>query len=230
MNPPLAPAGAWRRYAAWSLDFALLAALTTGLTWPHLVAAGRTATSEWTRLSTLLGRALADGMLQPQSPGALASDLLANPGVQAAATAVEHAIAQLLLAWLLCYAVLGGLYHVSFERSRWQGSPGKRVLGLRVVDAQDDRPVAAARLTMRHLAGALSWLTLNLGHALALLPPRRRALHDWLSGTRVVSETGSDALPAWARAWLALQVVAIFALIAWSLQRYLAALQVAIAG
>jgi uncharacterized RDD family membrane protein YckC len=230
MNPPLAPAGAWRRYAAWSLDFALLATLTTGLTWPGLIAIWATATSEWTRLSTLLGRALADGMLQPQSPETLASDLLGDPGVQAAAAGLEHAIAQLLLAWLLCYALLAALYHVGFERSRWQGSPGKRLLGLRVVDAHDDRPVATARLTMRHLAGALSWLTLNLGHALALLPPRRRALHDWLSGTRVVSETGSDALPAWARAWLALQVVAIFASIAWGLQRYLAAVQAAITG
>jgi len=230
MNPPLAPAGAWRRYAAWSLDFALLATLATGLTWPRLVAIWGTATSEWTRLSTLLGRALADGMLQPQSPKTLASDLLGDPGVQAAAAGLEHAIAQLLLAWLLCYALLAALYHVGFERSRWQGSPGKRLLGLRVVDAHDDRPVATARLTVRHLAGALSWLTLNLGHALALLPPRRRALHDWLSGTRVVSETGSDALPAWARAWLALQVVAMFALIAWGLQRYLAALQAAITG
>ena len=230
MSPSLAPAGAWRRYAAWSLDFVPLAALATALTWMRLVAAWRSAASEWIRLSNLLGRALADGMLQPQAPEALAGKLLADPGVRAAAAGVEHAIAQLLLAWLLCYAMLAALYHVGFERSRWQGSPGKRVLGLRVVDAHDDRPVATGRLALRHLAGGLSWLTLNLGHALALLPPRRRALHDWLTGTRVVSEGGGDALPRWARAWLAVQVVAMFALFAWGLQRYLAALQAAIAG
>lgn len=230
MNPPLAPAGAWRRYAAWSLDFVLLAALTTGSTWTRLVAAWHSAGSEWTRLSALVGRALADAMLQPQPPGTLASDLLAHPAVRAAAAGVEHAIAQLLLAWLVFYALLATLYHVGFERSRWQGSPGKRALGLRVVDAHDDRPVAAGRLTLRHLAGALSWLTLNLGHALALLPPHRRALHDWLTGTRVVSETGSDALPAWARAWLAVQAIVLFASVAWGLQRYVRALQSAIAG
>ena len=230
MNPPLAPAGAWRRYTAWSLDFVLLAALTTGLRWTRLVATWHSAATDWTRLSTLLGRALADGMLQPQSTAELASELLADPGVRSAAAGVQLAMAQLLLGWVLCYAVLAALYHVGFERSRWQGSPGKRALGLRVVDAHDDRPVATGRLTLRHLAGALSWLTLNLGHALALLPPRRRALHDWLTGTRVVSETGADALPAWARAWLALQVVAMFVLLAWGLQRYLAALQVAIGG
>jgi uncharacterized RDD family membrane protein YckC len=230
MNPPLAPAGAWRRYAAWSLDFALLAALTTGATWTRLVAAWQAATSEWLRLSSLLGRALADGMLRAPSSGALAGELLADPGVQAAAAGVQHAITRLLLGWLCGYALLAAVYHVGFERSRWQGSPGKRALRLRVVDARDDGPPEAWRSTVRHLAGALSWLTLNLGHALALLPPRRRALHDWLSGTRVVSGADSDALPAWARAWLALQVVAVFALLAWGLQRYLAALQVALAG
>ncbi|MFL6592209.1 MAG: RDD family protein [Luteimonas sp.] len=227
---PLAPAGAWRRYVAWSLDSALLATLATGLTWPRLVATWRTATSGWTHLSALLGRALADGVLQPASPGALAGDLLADPAVQDAAAGVQHAISQLLLAWLLCYALLAAIYHVGFERSRWQGSPGKRALGLRVVDAHDDRPVATGRLAWRHLAGTLSWLTLNLGHALVLLPPRRRALHDWLTGTRVVSESASDALPAWARAWLGLQVVAMFALLAWGVERYLAALQVAVAA
>src|SRR3546814_8479267 len=33
-----------------------------------------------------------------------------------------------------------------------------------------------------------SWLTFNLGHALAALPPQKRALHDYLAGTRVRSD------------------------------------------
>jgi hypothetical protein len=39
---------------------------------------------------------------------------------------------------------------------------------------------------LRHAAGSLSWLTLNLGHLLAALPPHKRALHDWIAGARVV--------------------------------------------
>ena len=230
MNSALAPARAWRRYAAWSLDFALVGGAATTLSWSRVGAAWETARSAWGQLSTLLAGALADDLALPASPAALAGRLLSNPDVQLAAANVQHAIARLVLGWLLCYAVLAAAYHVAFERSHWQGSPGKRALRLRVVDGRRDTPVATGRLGWRHLAGALSWLTLNLGHALAVLPPRRRALHDWLSGTRVVSDVGDAPLPTWARAWLALQVIATVALLAWGLRSYLEALQAAIAG
>lgn len=225
-----APAGAWRRYAAWSLDFALVGGTATALSWSRGAAAWEAARSAWGQLSTLLAGALADDLALPASPAALAGRLLSNPHVQLAAANVQHAIARLVLGWLLCYAVLAAAYHIGFERSRWRGSPGKRALRLSVVDAGGDTPVATGRLAWRHLAGALSWLTLNLGHALAVLPPHKRALHDWLSGTRVVSDVGDAPLPAWARAWLTLQVIATVALLAWGLRSYLEALQAAIAG
>jgi len=39
---------------------------------------------------------------------------------------------------------------------------------------------------LREAASLLSWLTLNLGHALALAAPRRQALHDRIAGTRIL--------------------------------------------
>ena len=83
---------------------------------------------------------------------------------------------------------------------------------------------------LRHVAGLLSWLTLNLGHALALLPPDKRALHDYIAGTRVVRDARGARMPGWVAAWITLQVVAAVALVAWLLLRYVAALQAGIPG
>ena len=83
-------------------------------------------------------------------------------------------------------------------------------LGLRVADmagARFDR----GRALLRHAAGALSWLTLNIGHALVLLRPDRRALHDLVAGTAVLQDADPRAkLPPLAQAWLGLQLLALW--------------------
>jgi hypothetical protein len=96
-----------------------------------------------------------------------------------------------------------------------------------VVPPVDGRPPTRPRAAPRHAAAALSWLTLNLGHALAALPPQKRALHDYIAGARVACSDRDPRLPGWASAWIALQLVAGVALVAWLLLRYIAALQAA---
>jgi len=219
------PAGFWRRYAAYSMDFAALGLFATLLTWSRLVAGGEEAAAAMRQLSDHLGRNLADALLQGTTPTRLASTLLADPHVQASADAVQTGVGHMLWPWLLCYAVLAALYHVGCERSRWQGSPGKHALGLVVVSAADDGRPLLSQTVVRHGAGALSWLTLNLGHLMAAIPPQRRALHDYLAGTRVLCRDDNPRLPGWTRAWLALQLIASVALLAWMLARYMAALQ-----
>jgi uncharacterized RDD family membrane protein YckC len=220
-----APAGFWRRYIAYSLDFAALGTLATLLSWSRLVAGGAEAADAVRQLSDHLGHSLADALPQGIAPAQLSSTLLADPLVQAGADAVQTGLVHMLWPWLLWYAVLAALYHIGFERSRWQGSPGKHALGLAVVTAAADGRASLPQIAVRHGAGALSWLTLNLGHALAAVPPQKRALHDYLSGTRVQSRDDNPRLPGWARAWLALQVITSVALLAWMLARYMAALQ-----
>ena len=220
-----APAGFWRRYSAYSLDFALLAAAALTLGWSRFSAAWRDTVAALHVLSALLGRRLADGLMHGMSPDRFAQALLADPSVIAGAAAVQDGIARLLFSWLLWYALLSTLYHVGFERSSWRGSPGKRALQLEVVDATDDGTPAAWRTLLRQAACTLSWVTLNLGHALAALPPQKRALHDYIAGTRVLDGSGDARLPAWARLWLLAQAAAAIALVAWGLQRYAMALQ-----
>ncbi len=65
-------------------------------------------------------------------------------------------------------------------------TPGKWLLGLRVVDHQGRCPIGASRAAMRLLAYMASSVTLIGGHMLAVLRGDRLALHDVLAGTRVV--------------------------------------------
>ena len=220
-----APAGFWRRYAAWSLDVAVVGAMSTLLTWSRLLAGWRETTAAMRQLSDLLGRALADALLQGTQPATLAEGFLADPRIRAAAEAVQSALAHLVLPWLLCTCVLAALYFIGFETSPWQATPGKRALHLRVVASAGDARAALARIAVRHVAGVLSWLTLNLGHVLAAVPPHKRALHDYIAGARVVDDAADRPIPGWARAWLALQVAAGFLLPAWLLLRDVAAMQ-----
>src|SRR5690606_23544211 len=97
-------------------------------------------------------------------------------------------------------------WFAAWEGSPGQATPGKRALGLRVCTLQGG-PVGVARAAGRHLAGILSWLTLNIGHLLALAPPQYQALHDRIAGTRVVHARADATLPRGAQAWLALQLV-----------------------
>ena len=225
------PAGFWHRCAAWSLDFTVLGLLATALSWSRLTAGWHASVAATDGLATAMQSALGRALEQGQSADALSAALLGDAGVVASAGAVQSALVGMAVSWLLVYAVAGLLYHVGFEQSPWQGSPGKHALGLRVVDAATDGPVALYQSILRHVAGVLSWLTLNLGHALAAVPPQKRALHDYLAGTRVTMPIDvPQRLPGWARAWLVLQVLACVLPLAWLVQQAMAALQAGMLG
>ena len=108
-----------------------------------------------------------------------------------------------------------GVYLVLTENSRRQGSLGKRRVGLRVVRADGTRATPwqlALRTTIKlspwflaHLGLSRVWMHLGtqqtacfclacvyvivpISIGLALVHPQRRALHDWLTGTRVVGD------------------------------------------
>ena len=169
---------------------------------------------------------MAEALSQVSDPAELVSQLLARSGAAATAATAESAVYGALLPPLLVFAVLAAAYWIGFERSAWQATPGKRALALQVTDLQGRR-LDGARAAARHVAGALSWLTLNLGHALAAVPPQKRALHDYIAGTRVVHVDGEPRLPGWAKAWVALQMLLAVGLPAWLVLRYIAGLQAA---
>lgn len=228
MNPP---AGFWRRYAAYSLDAALLGLLALPLLWTRLQAGAQELAAglepmQW-RLWELFDAALA----RPEaSPFALAREWAADPVLRTGIESMALTATALLLqvAGLCC--ALAAVWFIAGEASAWQASPGKRLFGLRVTDLAGARP-GPGRIALRFVAGVPSWLLLNLGHAMAALTPGKRALHDYLAGTRVELAPGAaPAMPRGARLWLVAQAVAFLASVGFVGLRYLQLLWEVAAG
>lgn len=88
---------------------------------------------------------------------------------------------------LIVVAALVGqwLYFALFESSKWQATPGKKVLNLRVVDPEGER-ISFGRATARYFSKAfLSWILLA-GYIMAGLHDKKKALHDVIAGTFVL--------------------------------------------
>ena len=206
-RPHAHPAGFLRRYLAWSLDMVVPALAALALCGGRIADGMQRAAAALDALARSLVQAMVDMMVHGSSPFALARAWLADPVQREAIAALSDAITAIIVVPLLLASLLALLWFAAFEASPRQATPGKRALGLRVEDARGAR-IGFARAALRHLAGTLSWLTLNLGHLLAALPPARRALHDRIAGTRVLQGLPSGSkLPAWSLVWLWVQVL-----------------------
>lgn len=104
-------------------------------------------------------------------------------------------------------------YFALFESSAWQATPGKRALGLRVVDKHGSR-VGLGRATGRFFGKFVSTLSLFIGYMMAAWTARKQTLHDMMAGCCVVRQGGLDAMaenrlssyrasmPTWAVVWI----------------------------
>ena len=86
-------------------------------------------------------------------------------------------------------AVLWAIGYFAWFWSAAGQTPGDRVLGLQVRDAQTGRPISMTRATLRVGALVLSAIPFCLGFVMILFDDRRRALHDRLVRTVVVYRT-----------------------------------------
>lgn len=103
--------------------------------------------------------------------------------------AVAHSLGYSIADVWLSFAAEMGLwliYFGAFTASAWQATPGKRWFGIKVTDLSGRR-IGIGRSLARVLASVLSWVALFAGYLLALLTPRRQALHDLMAGTVVVN-------------------------------------------
>lgn len=229
-------AGFWRRGAAWSLDASLVALPVLALSWRTLQANAATLAGAWNTLVEVVAGRMAAAIMAAvpgatPDPGALlgvARASMRDPALLAASEALQSALLALAAPPLAAFVALFLLWCVGFERSRLRATPGKRALGLQVVSAGGGHAATGA-LLLRFAAGALSWLSLNVGHALAAVPPDHAALHDRISRTRVVLAAGAaEGMPRWAAAWLVVQVVALLVATAWGSMALGAAMQAAL--
>jgi uncharacterized RDD family membrane protein YckC len=77
------------------------------------------------------------------------------------------------------------LYYPLQESSEAQATLGKRALGVKVTDLNGQR-ISFPRALGRMFAKLLSGLLFGIGYVMAAFTPRKRALHDMISGTLVV--------------------------------------------
>lgn len=86
----------------------------------------------------------------------------------------------------LIVAIFGSfLYYGICEGSSLQGSPGKRMCGLMVVDERG-YPLTYSKSFVRSLCRLLSGLTLGIGFLIGLFQENGKALHDQLAHTGVI--------------------------------------------
>jgi uncharacterized RDD family membrane protein YckC len=81
--------------------------------------------------------------------------------------------------------IIGALVVLLFWAER-QATPGKLVLGLRIIDAETGQTPRFGRLVLRYLGYLLSAIPLFLGYFWMLWDGRRQTWHDKIGGTLVV--------------------------------------------
>lgn len=96
-------------------------------------------------------------------------------------SSVLHSDASSYLLGFLIY----GVYFVVPTALSGQ-TPGKRLMGIRVVNARGEAPGYGSALMREVLGKFLSALPLYLGYLVAVFHPEKRALHDLIGGTWVV--------------------------------------------
>ena len=186
-----------RRCAAFAFDFMIVAAVALALSAPWWRADLRAADAAIDALRSTMDATMARALEAGSNPASFYAALLADPALRAAVRMFVQRASAAIFAATLAYALFSAVWHLGGELSSAQGSPGKRLLGLRVVD-RSGSPATPAQLLLRQAASGLSWLTLNAGHLLAWWPPFR-SLHDRIAGTDVVAPAGIGPLPAWAK-------------------------------
>lgn len=77
------------------------------------------------------------------------------------------------------------LYWASFESGRWQATPGKRIVGLRVTDLEGHR-ITFGRASGRHFSKILSAIILGIGYILVGTSDKKQGLHDTIADTLVL--------------------------------------------
>jgi hypothetical protein len=177
------PAGFWKRYVAYFVDLVLVCLAMELLS--HLFFHQSDAIDTG-QLQSLLTR------LQDPEAG--------TQGQTAALMQITALLWRVTIFSTLAYMAIGGAYFVLCEASPWQATLGKRLIGIKVTTVDGER-IGSARAIGRFLAAGLSWLTMNVGHALVAWTPERRALHDMIAGTRVENADPSrPQMPLWG--WL----------------------------
>lgn len=79
------------------------------------------------------------------------------------------------------------LYYALFESSAYQGTIGKKILGIKVIDMNGNR-ISFVKASVRYFSKLLSALIIGIGFLMAGFTVRKQALHDFIADTLVVKK------------------------------------------
>lgn len=96
--------------------------------------------------------------------------------------------------------VISFLYYVVFECSVIQATPGKYIMGMRVV-SEEGLPLTFTRAMIRYFMKFVSGFLMGLGYFVQLFTAKRQALHD-IAASALVVDYRWDSTPDWVSAWL----------------------------
>ncbi|HYU35068.1 MAG TPA: protein kinase [Thermoanaerobaculia bacterium] len=89
--------------------------------------------------------------------------------------------------WLVVYYAFSWIYFAGFESSARRGTPGKRMLGLRVTDLNGQR-IGFGRATGRYFGKFFSMVILYIGFLMMIGDSRKQTLHDKMAGCLVLKQ------------------------------------------
>jgi len=86
---------------------------------------------------------------------------------------------------LLLRVLIGALYNVGFWVANDGATPGKMVMGMKIVMV-DREPIEVGPAFLRWIGYYISFLTLGIGYILIAFTPQKRGLQDYIAGTVVI--------------------------------------------
>ena len=126
----------------------------------------------------------------------MAGQMATLPEGETQSTAIAAITLLLVLFWQGIFFLAYWFYFAGLESSPWQATLGKKLLRIKVVDAQGAR-LRFWHATGRTFARLLSYMSMNIGFIMAGCTSRKRALHDMVAQTYVVRRDfqPQDGLP-----------------------------------
>jgi uncharacterized RDD family membrane protein YckC len=203
------PAGFWKRYVAYFIDILMLYIVVEIMSMLYF-------------------------SFQPESHYQAMLDMLktmlanpeATPDPIALITELEAVIMPALTFSAIATFIFGVAYFCGMESSKFQATVGKRMIGIKVTNMQGER-IGFLHAFARYLAASLSWITLNLGHAISAWTKPKLALHDYIAQTRVENvDPSKPEIPIWAMVIIGFHGLVFFGLIAMMIFMYWLLLQI----
>ncbi len=96
------------------------------------------------------------------------------------------ALSSLSMLYIVSFGI-GWLYYAFFESSKYQATPGKIMLNIKVTDLQGN-PIGFGRATGRYFGKIISAFIFYIGFMMAGFTSQKQALHDMMAGCLVVKE------------------------------------------